>query len=480
MSEGRGTSDERRGTMREHCHASALLDPPQRPLHLSPLAPDPSPLILPPLIERFFKDLDPPVRNRLLPSRSICLLLAVLLAGAGLRLLWPADIEYKTDEAWTFERTQAPSYEPLWFLGMPTSAGIRNPGMSIWAFQLLAWLFRVKEPPQLARCVQCLAIAANIALVAFAHVCVSGKEREPWLWAAAFHSVNPIAIVFERKIWPPSLLPILMVAFLTCWWFRRRCPAAFLWGLLGAVMGQIHLAASFFAGGFAAWTLCFDRRGVAWKSWLLGCAIGCVPSLTWLRYVVAEVASNHVGRHVVKHAFEFKFWIRWMTEPLGIGLHHSLGSHFLDFLRYPLVHGQSTFMVAVLHVTLAAIGFYLWARGAFSTLVIHRQWEEVLCGRKSPSVFAVNAAVWGYGLCLTLSLLPIHRHYMIIVYPLEMLWLARLSLQSQWLWSSRRLLGVLCVGQFLLSISFLGYIHVNHGAINADYGLAYSAVHRGQ
>ncbi|HEV7223068.1 MAG TPA: hypothetical protein VGN42_10240, partial [Pirellulales bacterium] len=56
----------------------------------------------------------------------------VLLVGAALRLAAPDDVEYKADEIWTFERTQADPQRPFPWLGMPSSAGMDNPGMSVW------------------------------------------------------------------------------------------------------------------------------------------------------------------------------------------------------------------------------------------------------------------------------------------------------------------------------------------------------------
>jgi len=408
-------------------------------------------------------------------SWSTCLLALALLAGAGLRLAWPADIEYKADEAWTFERTQLADAEGLQWLGMPTSVAIRNPGMSLWAFQFLSWLFQADSPPALARCVQFLGILSIVGLMIFARCSVPTGQREPWLWAAAFLSVNPVVILFERKIWPPSLLPVFIVAFLAAWWYRRRGLGAFFWGLLGACVGQIHLAAFFFAAGFAAWAVRFEIRRVAWRWWGLGTAVGALPLIPWLRYCAHEVSSHRALPHVIKHAFELKFWTRWFMEPLGLGLNHTLGPDFFDFLRYPLMSGHPTFGVGLLHVLVAIIGVCLLGRAFLGAMQIPGFWNRFRRGGESASGFTVNAALWGYGLCLTLSLLPIHRHYMIVTYPVEMLWLARLSLELPRKENGRRFLGVLWAAQLLISISFLGYIHVNQGARNGEYGKTYAA-----
>ncbi len=155
-----------------------------------------------------------------------------------------------------FERWTAQSgHEPLGFSG-PEQAHLRH------------------DPTSLARAVQILAIAAIGVLVWFSYRCVPSGEREPWLWAAAILSVNPLAVLFERKIWPPSVLPIFVSFMLIAWWKRERFWGAFAWGLIGAWIGQIHMGAFFFAGGFAAWALLFDRKQVAWRGWLAGSFLG--------------------------------------------------------------------------------------------------------------------------------------------------------------------------------------------------------------
>src|SRR4051812_4042749 len=113
-------------------------------------------------------------------------LLAALLLGGVLRLLWGQDIEYKADEAWTFARTQCVGdAEPCPWAGMPTSAGFPNPGMSLWVFLELGKLTAAHDPVALARAVQLLNLVALACLVLFALRAVPRPEREVWLWAAA-------------------------------------------------------------------------------------------------------------------------------------------------------------------------------------------------------------------------------------------------------------------------------------------------------
>ena len=107
-------------------------------------------------------------------------LVAALIFGAVLRLVWVNDIEFKADEAWTFQQTRdvarSGSIPPL---GMPCSAGFRNPGMSVWVFLALGKIAGADKPTTLARAVQILSIVAIASLVRFAWRCIGEEEREP-------------------------------------------------------------------------------------------------------------------------------------------------------------------------------------------------------------------------------------------------------------------------------------------------------------
>jgi hypothetical protein len=402
-------------------------------------------------------------------------LLAVLVVGAVLRLIWVADIEYKFDEAWTFQQMQEfRRTGSLPALGMPSSQKALNPGLSLWVFAPLAALTDLRDPCDLARAVQIVNVLALLALTAFVLGVVPAGEREPWLWAVALVSVNPLAVLFHRKIWPPCVCPLLITAFLLCWWYRQRWWGALGWGLIGACLGQVHGAGFFFAGGFVLWAFLFDRRGVAWGSWFAGSCLGVLPMLPWLWYLAhgPEVSPQKGNRWT--HLCEGKFWSRWVMEPLGFGLDYSLNRDFGDFLRYPLLGGQPTYLMLLLHVVAGATGLLILGTS------LRRWWRdrapvgEMFTGRSSPTALTQNAALWGYGIILTLSTLPIHRHYMILLFPLQFVWLARQALGPKGARLGRAALGVLVVCQALLSLQFLGYVHTRD-SINGDYGRPYRA-----
>ncbi len=108
------------------------------------------------------------------------------------------------------------------------------------------------------------------------------------------------------------------------------------------------------------------------------------------------------------------------------------------------------------------------------------RWRERWIGRASSTAFTQNAALWGFGLLLTLSSFSIHRHYMIVLFPLEFLWVARLALTSgdpsaRSLRLGRVLLLCLWFAQFLLSANMLSYIHTRQNFSGSEYGIPYGA-----
>jgi hypothetical protein len=345
--------------------------------------------------------------------------------------------------------------------------------MSLWVFLALAKVFAVHDPLALARGVQLLNIVAILMLIYFALLWCPKPEREPWLWSAALLCVNPLAVLFHRKIWPPCVLPVFVSAMLMGWWKRQRWWGAFFWGLIGGLIGQAHLAAYFFTGAFFAWAVLFDRKRVAWTGWVSGTALATLPMLPWLSYLLGELSRGASTPHSVKHALEMKFWLRWITEPLGLGLDYTLGDEFFGFLRSPWIGGQPTYLQGVLHILAIVIGAAVVAR-ACRLPWQKREWPAE--GR-TQTALTLGAAFWGFGALLTFSGLPIHRHYMIIAYPFELLWLARLALGSG---ASdprvgRVFLAALVAIQLSITIGFLDYIHVHEGAPGQEYGIAYGA-----
>jgi hypothetical protein len=420
-----------------------------------------------------------------LSRRWMWFFVASLIVGAILRLSFSGDIEFKYDEWFMFGQSQTVGVtRPLPTLGMLSGVGIRNPPISIWVFVGLGRLFSAGTPPELARGVQILNILALAGLLAFACRWTEAKLRECWLWAFALVCVNPLAVILQRKIWAQSTLPIFCLLFIWAWSKRDRRVWALLWGLAGMWLGQIHMSGFIFAAAVLVWTAAAQilrqtDRKTAWTFWLIGCGLGLITMIPWLHYYFQLHHDHSFGGMFLSwiglSRWHRGYWQLWVSTPLGLGLWSSLGDgEFGQYLKYPLVAGHATHLIALAHLTILALA----GAGAGRYLLV--VWRENLTRlpatqRKpaSDSRLLLGAAFVGYGILLTLSVDVIPPHYLAVTFPLEWLW---------WVFVFRRafsapvmrwvMVGFWCC-QLILSVGFLGFIHVSHGAKTGDYGVGY-------
>lgn len=422
--------------------------------------------------------------RRGLPLAGAALAIGV---GAALRLSFHGVIEWKADEQWTYLHAQAMAGQGGWpAIGMPSSVGAPNPGMSLWVFGWLTELFGVKRPPDLAGAVQALNVLALIAFAAFAFLAIPKVRREPWLWALGLWAVNPVAVILERKIWPPSTLPLAMVGLLAAWWWRKHPAAAFAWGLLGALMAQVHMGVAFLAFAIAAWTLAKDRRAFPWLGWLAGSALGALPAIPWL----LEMLGHGAGAHARLTPPSVSFYMRWFTQFFGYGAQYTLGKHgFADYLAWPRLGGAATYLMAALQVALIFAAAVVLIRAIRTALGPARPSPRALLLGDSPETQLIAAAFFGYGGLLTLITLfgaGSYRHYMIVITPVMALWTAmtvlwsdrgarRASTRRGW---ARPILATLVVLQAAMSLGLLAYI-AQTGVIPGEFGASWQAQQAG-
>lgn len=403
------------------------------------------------------------------------LVLAVLL-GAVLRLIWPLDIEFKGDERWTFDQVRGVLSGAPWpSLGMPTSMGVPHAALSIWFFIGLGKLFAVRTAPDLASAVQAVNVAAILGFVAFARLAIPAGDRERWYWAAALWALNPLAVVFERKIWPPSVTTPFMVALIAAWWHRRRALPAFAWGVLGAAIGQVHTGAWLLSLALVIWTLVHDRRSVNWVAWLSGSLAAAWPAIPWAVHL-AHLALHDAGGMALQWRLPLlHFFIRWITQPFGLGLEYVMGPQDLRaFLSGPLIAGRPSFLMGLA----ALVSLLLFLAVAIASIrrvrsALGQPARDLLIGADREGVL-LRAVFWGYGGLLTLVTpfgVDSHRHYLIVVAPLMALWLARVVLRGEWarFGGPRAVLAALCLAQAATSAGLLHYIHVTQ-RISGEYG----------
>ena len=397
-------------------------------------------------------------------------LAAALLFGAVLRLLWHDDIEYKADQVWTFLRVQefwATGAIPT--IGMTSSVGPPNPALSPWVFIALSAFVPVDTPLPLTRAVEVVNVAALLMLLAFVRRCVHPVEREPWLWATALVAVNPFAIHFSRCIWQMNLLPPLLVGMVWAWWFRSRAAGAFLWGLIGACLGQIHMPGFFFAGAFFLVTAWLDRRSVHWRAWFAGSVLGALPLIPWV------IAIAHAPPHVSAWGRDYlnlAFMQHWLNMASGVGLKYNLGNDFDNFIG-----PWSGYGVAVLIAAIVALMLAVAVRFGARMVAERSAVCPVYFNLRSPTFLVLTSAMFGYGLFLLTLLRPIYLHYFVIAFclpALSLAWFAFAGTRSteRSLTVTRALLTGLVIAQGTLALAFHGYIH-DRAVIDGDYGTVY-------
>ena len=401
---------------------------------------------------------------------------AALVSGMVLRLIWPWDIEYKLDESQYFEIVQTILAGGSWpWLGPPASIGVPAPAGGEWVLAAIGFLAGANSPPELARGIQLLNIAAVCGLGAFAMAAVPAKDREPWLWAMALWALNPVAIVLERKIWPVSTLPAFTIILIAAWWCRGRFAGAFGWGLVGSLMGQVHVAAALFVLSLALWTAIADRKVVHWVAWLIGTVLGAILLVPWLIEAVAETG----------HALRWRwpnpsFYLRWLTQPFGLGLEYTLGRyHLQEFLRGPDWSGRPIYLIGLLYGMAALLLLTIATRALLYLRRFGYPPLRVVFLGNDPAALLIRATLWGYGGMLTLITAVgwnSHRHYLIVAAPIMALWAAQAVMfcdPKQCRRAAHCLLSSLCVVQAALSLGLLAYIHSSK-IIYAEYGPTWS------
>jgi hypothetical protein len=392
----------------------------------------------------------------------LCLAVAI---GIFLRLCFPQDIEYKGDERYMFQTVQQIKTTGAWpLLGMSSGVAVKNPGMSLWIFVVLSKIIHASTPPDLARAVQLLNGLGLVLLAFFSLRLLPEIQSAPWRWSAALAAVNPFTVILQRKIWAQCTLPFFCVLFWIAWHYRHKKTGAFFWGLFGACLGQIHMSGFFLAAGVFGWTAYHDRK-IRWGAWGLGSLVAAIPLIPWFQYMAAKPETGFQWIKLLWIVYP-RYWFYWATDSFGWGLNYFLSVHkFFDFLRYPLIDGTGTYLVGFLHVGLITLAVLILV-SAKKNGGLKPNLQDT-----SENGLAIYSALLASGVLMTLSCVEIFRHYLIMTYPLEWVWLSRLSLRD-----TRRgqyYLAALWLAQLLMTVSFLFYIHLTHGDPSGDYGIAY-------
>lgn len=394
------------------------------------------------------------------------LVIAALVSGLVLRLALPGHFTFLGDEAWTFDHVQDARHGGSWStLGMPSSRGVKNAGMSVWVFILLGIVGDVSTPAGLTRAVAMFALLGHAMMLLVPRWIVKDEnEKQTWLWAFVLAATNPILVFLERKIWAQSVLPFFQMGLILAWMRRDTRVGAFVWGVLSAIVGQIHMGGFFFAPMLALFTrLLSPKRPVRWGSWFAGGVFGTVPALPWLLYLVHDrPPPTSSGSQLLR--FRLEFYQYFFSDPSGLCFEYFFGKDTLRSLKYPVFFGHATYLVLLACMALAV------ASGAVAVIAVRALvlrlreragLREFLTGNGSDTTILVVATLAGMGVAMTLPSISIHRHYMLAAFPVPYLFVAQTALRSS---RGERWLATLFAGCLVVSIGMLSFLHLNGGA----------------
>lgn len=394
------------------------------------------------------------------------LVVAAFVIGLLLRLVWPNDIHYLGDESWTFTHVRDGPWEPL---GMPSSRGLRNPGMSLWVFMVLGKIGGVSTPAGLTRCVALLGLLGHALLLVIPLRLVDDEgDRKTWLWAIILSVTNPILVFLERKIWAQSVLPIFMAGIILAWMRRDTRRGAFAWGMLGAVIGQIHMAGFFFTPALALWTRLFSKN-TRWLAWIAGSVAGALPAIPWVLYLAQGRPPSTSSPEPWWLRFRLEFYQYFLSDPFGLSGEYAIGKSLWRAMRWPILAGHATWLVLLAHAVLALTAAVLAGRAAVALWEQRRDLRSLVRGGTSDTTLLLAAVLAGMGVLMTLPSISIHRHYMLATFPLQYVLVARVALRRP---DGERWLRVLFAGGAVVSYGLLAYVH--DSGENEEMGKTYA------
>ena len=395
----------------------------------------------------------------------------IIAIGLFLRLVWVSDMEWKDDEQWMYKKAhEAAAAGQLPAAGMRSGGGIVNPGMSIGVFAFIAKF--TDDPLEMNRVVQVLNIFSVLGFLLFVFLKVKGDEREIWLLGITLAAISPLAVLFSRKIWAQDLLPGLSFLIILANSYRNKGWGAFVWGLAGALIGQVHMSGFFFAAGLFVFTVLHDyynKIKFRWICWIAGSIIGSISIIPWIQFMLDNPQLSHQS---FWHIFQFNFYLCWFFDSQGLNVMYSMRKEFWQFIKEPVIAGIPTYLVAVAHLFLAAASIFtlmaLWKymKRAIRFLKDKIPFKNIFLNM-SITRFYLFSVLLGLGVFMTLSGTTIYTHYLICAFPFSYIFLAKV------LEHRKRLMFAIIFAQLFVTILFLFYVHNHNGIEKGDYGKVY-------
>jgi hypothetical protein len=377
-------------------------------------------------------------------TKNDSLAILILILGSALRLLWPTDLEWKYDQIWMFNAAHefANQIKPFDWMGMTSSAGVPNPGLSVWVFIQIAKF--TTTPVQMTMVIQWINV---ICLWGFWLLFRNFGLSNGILWMA----VAPIPIFLSRIIWAQSLVLPFVLIFMAGYLKREKYLFAFLWGLFGLLMGQVHMAGFFLFASVTMVTVWLDWKAKKfsfknWIPWAMGCLVGALPLIPWLKVLVggSRKSSLSFWEHFNPKLFSHAFTTLW-----GVNLNYLLGTDFVTVLKSP---------ISILVIALALQGSYVLYKDLKN--------PKTLLPKKDLEKRLYLAFLVVYFLLFQLAGATTYVHYLVVVFPVVYIWgYSRISHYSpKFFW-------LIIAQQLILSFMLLYFIHDHCGADH--YGAPY-------
>lgn len=403
----------------------------------------------------------------------------VLVAGMWLRLRNPTNIELKSDEAQILTVAAGDTIWPA--VGLDTSNGLNHPGFGLVPFTFAASFMDSVDPVKMAQVTQMANCLALLLLFLFV---VRFTRREPrpmrhaWAWAFCMIAFNPLYVLWERKIWQPSILPLFFMVILISWWKRHESrKVSFVLGFFLALSGQVHLSAYFFAAGLVLGTFLLDkdRARISPLGFFGGAALGLMPLVPWIWGLLHNMGSGGALLLKPHRILQGKFFNYFLSNPLGFSFRNSLGGDLEEFLSFPRMQGEATYLNAAAYgvlLSLVAISAWIaWQKLRQRTKGFHWSAGAISRFREncSQTDLLLVCAFLVCGLLTTLSCINITRYFFLCMWPLPALFFARLLVRHQ---IGTKVLGALLVTHLFLSSGVLSYIS-GKTTIRGEFGIPY-------
>jgi hypothetical protein len=436
-----------------------------------------------------------PVANNRLAWWTLAI---ALICGGALRWVWIEDMEWKNDEQWSYRMSQEVGRTRPWpSVGMETSLHFPNPGLSVWTFVAIGRA--ANTPTSMAHAIVLLNIIGLLGFAWAVRDCIPASQREPWVWGLALQAVSPYAIRLSRKVWPPSILTPLLLLLWLSHRYRLVRWGAFTWGLVGALIGQVHLSGWFVAMGLVIGTALAEvcgslPRSRSWHWWFLGTVLGLLPTVPW------AIALPRSSRSLFTVSGDFMSVGRLGGYLYGIAAAPTsmipysflgIGENTDNFLAGPLFNGIHLHFYESLNLSILFALFARFVVRLFGAIaVLNTRWTSRLLVNKGvvrasahpdpsavPTDLAGACPSVGFYLWSTVAIPCVllfmatdvyFYHYYFVFCPFLFVALA------VWMLPWRRVLLGVVVAQALMSCVYLAYIHANRGITRGEYGWTYA------